>query len=81
MFFAIERDRVEVVDHVAQVSRRAVDTLCDAGGASAHFLDNPLQRARRDVNCMTGHMVFDTDARLRSHGRALLGMPSESRWH
>jgi hypothetical protein len=29
------------------------------GSASAQFLDNPLQRAKRDVDVISGHVVFD----------------------
>lgn len=69
------------IAHAVGMSRLAVDRLCDAGGSTAHVLDNPLQRARRDVNTMACHTVFDLFERDRCHGRALLGMPSESRWH
>ncbi len=69
------------IAHAVGMSRLAVDRLCDAGGSTAHFLDNPLQRARRDVNTMACHTVFDLFERDRCHGRALLGLPSESRWH
>jgi alkylation response protein AidB-like acyl-CoA dehydrogenase len=69
------------VAHAVAMCQRAVGTLCEAAGSSSHFLANPLQRIRRDVNTMACHMVFDTDERNRCHGRALLGMPSESVWH
>lgn len=69
------------VAHAVRTCQRAVHTLCEAAGASSHRLDNPLQRARRDVNTMAAHMVFDTDERLRSHGRSLLGLGADSRWH
>jgi len=81
---ADERARVRwtaSIAHAVGMSRLAVDRLCDAGGSTAHFLDNPLQRARRDVNTMACHTVFDLFERDRCHGRALLGLPSESRWH
>lgn len=67
--------------HVVEICQRSVNLLGEAAGASSHFLDNPLQRARRDVNTMACHTVFDNDERRRCHGRALLGMPTESTWH
>jgi alkylation response protein AidB-like acyl-CoA dehydrogenase len=69
------------IAHVVHICERAIDVVCDAAGASSHFLDNPLQRARRDVHTMACHMVFDTDERRRCHGRCLLGLPSESMWY
>ena len=69
------------IAHAVAVCQRAVSTVCETAGASSHFLDNPLQRARRDVNAMAGHMVFDLDDRYVAHGRSLIGLPSRSRWH
>jgi hypothetical protein len=69
------------ISHAVGMCHRAVGSLCEAAGSSSHFLDNPLQRVRRDVNTMACHMVFDADERNRCHGRVLLGMPSESIWH
>jgi 3-hydroxy-9,10-secoandrosta-1,3,5(10)-triene-9,17-dione monooxygenase len=69
------------IAHVVHTSQRAVDMLCEAAGASSHFLDNPLQRARRDLHTMACHTVFDPDERRRCHGRSLLGLPSQSAWH
>ena len=59
---------------VAQ-SREVLFSLSEAGGATAHFLDHPLQRAVRDVNVMASHTVFDLDQRLENYGRTLLGLP------
>lgn len=42
-------------------------------GAHAHFQDNPLQRAQREVNTLACHFVFDLDGKLESYGRLLLG--------
>ena len=69
------------VAHVVEMCQEAVHLLCEAAGSSSHFLDNPLQRARRDVNTIACHTVFDNDERRRTLGRVLLGMPSESAWH
>jgi 3-hydroxy-9,10-secoandrosta-1,3,5(10)-triene-9,17-dione monooxygenase len=39
--------------------RSIIADLMEASGASAHFLSNPLQRAKRDVDIAAGHVVFD----------------------
>ena len=49
-------------------SRSLIADLMEACGASAHFLTNPLQRAKRDVDIAAGHVVFDYDV-----GRELAG--------
>lgn len=71
---------VASIAHAVMMSQRAVGLLGEAAGASSHRLDNPLQRARRDVNTMACHMVFDIDERRRSHGRSLLGLSPDSTW-
>jgi 3-hydroxy-9,10-secoandrosta-1,3,5(10)-triene-9,17-dione monooxygenase len=48
--------------------RAIIADLMEASGASAHFLSNPLQRAKRDVDIAAGHVVFDYDV-----GRELAG--------
>ena len=47
--------------------------IAAASGASAHRLSDPIQRARRDVEVMAGHVAFDLDSTLDNAGRALLG--------
>jgi mRNA-degrading endonuclease YafQ of YafQ-DinJ toxin-antitoxin module len=56
--------------------KRVIQTVVEASGAHAHFLDHPLQRALRDVNTISCHVVFDLDGRLESFGRLLLGLDS-----
>jgi len=56
--------------------KRVIQTVVEASGAHAHFLDHPLQRALRDVNTISCHIVFDLDSRLESFGRLLLGLDS-----
>jgi 3-hydroxy-9,10-secoandrosta-1,3,5(10)-triene-9,17-dione monooxygenase len=55
-------------------SKRVLLSLAEASGASAHFRKDPLQRAVRDVNTLSCHMIFDLDKRLEIHGRTLLGL-------
>ncbi|WP_349269450.1 acyl-CoA dehydrogenase [Mycolicibacterium parafortuitum] len=54
--------------HIVHESRAVIGDLLGASGASAHFLDNPLQRLKRDVDVIVGHVVFDYDT-----GRELAG--------
>jgi alkylation response protein AidB-like acyl-CoA dehydrogenase len=51
-----------------------IQTVIEASGAHAHFLDQPIQRALRDVNTISCHIVFDLDGRLEAFGRLLLGL-------
>lgn len=66
--------RVQVA-WVMEACRRAIREVCEASGSSAHALDNPLQRALRDVNVMASHVVYDLDLALELQGRALVGLP------
>ncbi len=55
-------------------SKRVLLAVAEASGASAHFQSHPLQRAVRDVNTLSCHLIFDLDARLEVFGRTLLGL-------
>ncbi|MEU8119356.1 acyl-CoA dehydrogenase family protein [Spirillospora sp. NPDC049024] len=63
-----------VAAHVAGTARRVVNDLCSAAGASAQFSDSPFQRAQRDVNTISGHVVFEPDAAYALYGRIELGL-------
>jgi alkylation response protein AidB-like acyl-CoA dehydrogenase len=63
-----------VAAHVAGVARTIVNELCAFGGASVQFTDSPFQRAQRDVNTISAHVVFDADATYALYGRTALGM-------
>jgi alkylation response protein AidB-like acyl-CoA dehydrogenase len=55
-------------------SKRIIGSISEASGASAHLLTHPLQRAKRDVETLSTHTIFDLDGRLESYGRVLLGL-------
>lgn len=77
---ATRTDRARLRARIATAVHRArdvLDTIARASGASAHRLDSPIQRALRDANTMTGHVVFDLPATYQMHGRALLGREPE----
>ena len=51
------------------------------GGSEFPFPEQSAAAARRDVNTIACHTVFDLDQRYRSMGRSLVGLPSGSLWH
>jgi len=60
--------------HIVRESRAVIADLMAASGASAHFTDNPLQRIKRDVDVLAGHVVFDYDTSRELAGALTLGM-------
>jgi 3-hydroxy-9,10-secoandrosta-1,3,5(10)-triene-9,17-dione monooxygenase len=53
---------------------RAPGRLLAASGAGAHFLDHPLQRIKRDVDVLAGHVIFDYDTSRELAGALTVGM-------
>jgi 3-hydroxy-9,10-secoandrosta-1,3,5(10)-triene-9,17-dione monooxygenase len=53
--------------------RAIISDLMEAAGASAYFLSSPLQRARRDVDIASGHVVFDHDVSRELAGALAIG--------
>jgi alkylation response protein AidB-like acyl-CoA dehydrogenase len=64
--------------HAAHQARDVIAEVSGASGASAHYEPHPLQRALRDVNMATCHVVFDRDAQLENFGRLRLGLEPSS---
>jgi alkylation response protein AidB-like acyl-CoA dehydrogenase len=60
--------------HIVHESRSIIAALLAASGASAHFTGNPLQRFKRDVDVLCGHVVFDYDTSRELAGALALGM-------
>jgi alkylation response protein AidB-like acyl-CoA dehydrogenase len=60
--------------HAVHQARRVVQMVAEGSGASAHFENDPLQRAHRDINMATCHIAFDNDAQRENYGRLLLGL-------
>ena len=72
----LDRARLRVdLGHIVRRSRNVVRDVVEACGASAHFLDNPLQRSLRDLNTASCHTVFDLDVSTENYGRLLVGLP------
>lgn len=55
--------------------RDAIRIVADATGASAHHVDNPIQRALRDVQVISSHALYESELVYEQRGRALLGLP------
>jgi alkylation response protein AidB-like acyl-CoA dehydrogenase len=73
----LDRARLRVdLGHLVRRTRNVVRDVVEACGASAHFLDNPLQRALRDLNTASCHTVFDLDVSTENYGRLLVGLPA-----
>jgi alkylation response protein AidB-like acyl-CoA dehydrogenase len=59
--------------HIVHESRAVIGMLLEASGASAHFVTNPLQRAKRDVDVLAGHVIFDYDTSRELAGALAIG--------
>ncbi|MGV0837204.1 acyl-CoA dehydrogenase family protein [Mycolicibacterium thermoresistibile] len=60
--------------HIVHESRTVVADLLAASGASAQFLSDPMQRFKRDVDVLAGHVVFDYDISRELAGALELGL-------
>lgn len=60
--------------YIATQCRDLVADLAQSSGASAHFLDSPIQRAHRDLTMGVCHVVFDQDPTMELHGKLLVGI-------
>lgn len=60
--------------HIVAESKGVIADLMGAGGASIHFLSSPMQRYKRDVDVLSGHVVFDYDTARELAGALSLGM-------
>lgn len=59
---------------IVHESKAVIGSLLEASGASVHFLDHPMQRAQRDVDVLSGHVVFDHDEIREITGSLEIGM-------
>jgi hypothetical protein len=71
----VQRSRwVATGAYVVQRARQILQDVSEGSGASAHFLQHPLQRALRDANVASCHIVFDFEAHRETYGKLLLGL-------
>jgi len=64
--------------HAVHVCKEAALQISDATGASGGHLDNPVQRAVRDISVASNHVVFSKDNRYGDIGRKLLGQDTRN---
>jgi alkylation response protein AidB-like acyl-CoA dehydrogenase len=70
---AVRADARVAAAHTVHESRAIIADLLEASGASAQFLSNPLQRAKRDVDIAAGHVIFDYDLSRELSGALSIG--------
>jgi 3-hydroxy-9,10-secoandrosta-1,3,5(10)-triene-9,17-dione monooxygenase len=58
-------------------SVKAVDRLFEASGGRGIFLDNPIQRAWRDVHAMRAHAGNNPERAAPVFSRSEFGLPAE----
>ena len=63
--------------HAVREAVQVVDAMYEAGGATAIYADNPLQRRFRDVHVATQHILV-AQPTWELAGRILLGLPAET---
>jgi alkylation response protein AidB-like acyl-CoA dehydrogenase len=63
--------------HTTRSAARAVDLMYEAGGGTAIYLTNPLQRQFRDVHVVTQH-VMTAPPTYELVGRLLLGLETDT---
>ena len=74
---ALRRDLRLAASHAVQTSADVVGRLYRLAGGGAVFANSPLQRALRDVQVATQHMMVN-DASFELTGRLLLGLPTQT---
>jgi len=63
--------------YAVHTCKAAALQIAEATGASGGHLDNPVQRAIRDVSIASNHVIFSKDSRYGDIGRALLGQDAQ----
>ena len=63
--------------HAVALSVQAVDRLFEASGGRAIFLNNPVQRAWRDVHAMRAHAGNNPEKMAAIFGRSEFGLPPQ----
>lgn len=61
--------------YIAGLARDSVTLLAQGAGASGDMADSPIQRAFRDINMSSRHVVFDYDPTMELHGKMVPDPP------
>ncbi len=70
----VRADARAAAAYIVHESRSVIADLLESSGASAQFVTNPLQRAKRDVDVICGHVVFDYDVARELSGALEAGV-------
>lgn len=70
----VRADARAAAAYVVHESRAVIADLLEASGASAQFVTNPMQRAKRDVDVICGHVIFDYDVARELSGALEAGV-------
>lgn len=76
-----ERERAEArsrIGYATGLTRRAVDILYEASGASAIQHHVPIQRFQRDMQALANHAIMHGPTHIEMWGRILVGLPPQS---
>ncbi|MEU1982466.1 acyl-CoA dehydrogenase [Nocardia sp. NPDC019395] len=60
--------------YIVRESRSIIADLLHASGASVHFTDHPMQRLKRDIDVLSGHVIFDYDTSRELAGATAIGL-------
>jgi len=63
--------------HAAQTAKAVVTSMYEAAGASALYIDCPLERAHRDISAVMQHVQL-APMWLEDAGRVRLGLPQQN---
>jgi alkylation response protein AidB-like acyl-CoA dehydrogenase len=66
--------------HAMEISQNTVNAMFEAGGTSAMYTDNYLERAHRDISAMMRHVVAQPLYSEQS-GRVLFGLEPNDPWY
>lgn len=70
----VRADARAAAAYIVHESRAVIADLLEASGASAQFVTNPMQRAKRDVDVICGHVIFDYDVARELSGALEAGV-------
>ncbi|WP_019927388.1 acyl-CoA dehydrogenase family protein [Nocardia sp. BMG111209] len=71
---AVRADARSAAAYVVSESRSIIADLMRVSGASVHFRSHPMQRLKRDVDVLSGHVIFDHDTTRELAGALELGL-------